>query len=174
MNDYGEEDLSSRDEDDRGQWFEEARARVRTPGLILQWFGIISLIVSIGSLVLLLVDPDLMLKPLYDFQVDMMKKQPPQNQQKLPPYEDFVKSQTTQSIISGLLQMVGSFFILFGGLKMKNLESYGLSIAGSILAMIPCNCCCCIGLIPGIWSLIVLLNSDVRMAFGRVKAGSAL
>ena len=64
MNDYGDDDLNPRDEDDRGEWFQEARARVRTPGLFLQWFGIISLVWTVATLIILLVAPDAALKPL--------------------------------------------------------------------------------------------------------------
>ena len=171
MNDYGDDDLESV----RMKTIAASGSRRPGPGYgppdySDSGLGIISLVWTVATLIILLVAPD---AALYNWQVDMLKNQP-QNQQQLPPYEEFKKSQTTQSIISGLLGMVGSFFILFGGMKMKNLESYGLAIAGSIFAMIPCNCCCCIGLIPGIWSLIVLLNSDVRLAFSWAKARPAV
>jgi hypothetical protein len=41
-------------------------------------------------------------------------------------------------------------------------------VTGSILSIIPCtNSCCCIGTPLGIWALVVLLNSDVKLAFSR-------
>ncbi len=57
--------------------------------------------------------------------------------------------------------------IVFGGLKMKNLENYGLAIAASIIAIIPCfsGCCCIIGLPAGIWALVVLNKPEVKSAF---------
>jgi Na+/proline symporter len=62
--------------------------------------------------------------------------------------------------------IVMNIFVLVGAMKMKNLQNYTLAIVATILVMLPCNCPCCIlGLPIGIWSLIVLLNSDVKAAF---------
>ena len=173
MNDYGDEQHLG-GPDGRNEWFVEARRRVHTPGLMLQWFGIISLIIVVLRLLVVIVDIDMIAKPLYDLQVDANKNQPPQNKQNLPPYEEYAKSFSTQMLIDGLLGMVGSFFILFGGMKMTYLQSYGMSITGAIFAIVPCNCCCCIGMIPGIWALVALLNSDVKLAFARVSAVGAM
>jgi hypothetical protein len=69
-------------------------------------------------------------------------------------------------IFSSLFQLVLGGLTFFGGLKMKNLESYPLAIAGSIVAIIPCiGSCCCIGIPIGIWSLIVLNKPEVKTAF---------
>jgi hypothetical protein len=57
--------------------------------------------------------------------------------------------------------------IFFGAMKMKKLESYGLAMTAAILSLIPCLSICCILGIPfGIWALVVLLNADVKAAFG--------
>jgi hypothetical protein len=62
--------------------------------------------------------------------------------------------------------VLGGIFILFGGMKMRKLESYGLCMAASIVAMIPClSACCLIGLPIGIWSLVVLSKPEVKAAF---------
>jgi hypothetical protein len=62
--------------------------------------------------------------------------------------------------------VVTSVLILFGGLKMKKLEGYGLVMAASIVAMIPCiSPCCFIGLPIGIWALMVLNKPEVKSAF---------
>jgi hypothetical protein len=64
-------------------------------------------------------------------------------------------------------QAVLSAFVFFGALKMKNLQSYGLSMAAAIVACLPiCGPCCgCISIPLGIWSLIVLNQADVKQAF---------
>lgn len=55
---------------------------------------------------------------------------------------------------------------IFGGMKMRNLEGYGLSMAGVILQGIPClSPCCCTGLPLGIWALVVLSKPEVKGAF---------
>jgi hypothetical protein len=67
-----------------------------------------------------------------------------------------------------VLDIIGfllGFVIAFGGLKMKNMQSYGLAMTASILAMLPCSCCCIIGLPLGIWSLVVLMKPEVKAAF---------
>jgi hypothetical protein len=56
-------------------------------------------------------------------------------------------------------------FIIFGGIKMKKLESYGVCIAASIIALLPCSFCCLFGLPIGIWSLVVLNSTDVKNYF---------
>ena len=55
--------------------------------------------------------------------------------------------------------------MLYGGLKMKQLESWGLALTASILAIIPCNMCCMFSIAIGIWSLIVLNDPSVKAAF---------
>lgn len=56
--------------------------------------------------------------------------------------------------------------VLYGAMKMKKLEKYGLGIAASIIAMIPCLCPCCIfGLPFGIWALVILNKPDVKQHF---------
>jgi len=63
-------------------------------------------------------------------------------------------------LLTGLLQ-------LFGGIKMKKLEGYGLVMAASILGMIPCFSygCCVLGLPIGIWVLVTLSKPEVKNAF---------
>jgi hypothetical protein len=56
---------------------------------------------------------------------------------------------------------------VFGGWKMRKLESLGLAITASILVMFPCQMCCCLGLPVGIWSLVVLSKPEVKAAFRR-------
>lgn len=56
--------------------------------------------------------------------------------------------------------------ILFGAMKMKALQNYSLSMAVSIIAMIPCiSPCCLLGLPFGIWALVVLTDQTVKAAF---------
>jgi hypothetical protein len=69
------------------------------------------------------------------------------------------------NIIGTIVGLCCSGFIILGAQKMKGLESYGLAIAASILAMLPCGGCCLIGLPFGIWALVVLCDADVKAAF---------
>jgi hypothetical protein len=69
-------------------------------------------------------------------------------------------------IASSFIGIVVAAFIIYAALKMKDLSQYGLCMAASILAMIPCiSPCCIIGLPIGIWCLIVLSKPEVKTAF---------
>lgn len=70
------------------------------------------------------------------------------------------------AIVFGILVLAIAALIFFGALKMKSLESYGLAMTATILSMIPCFSFCCIGIPFGIWALVVLLNDEVKAAFG--------
>jgi hypothetical protein len=73
---------------------------------------------------------------------------------------------TKGGIFTSLFQLALGAVTFFGALKMKNLGSYGLAMAASIIACIPCfGSCCCIGIPVGIWSLIVLNKPEVKSAF---------
>lgn len=171
MNDYGNSEPYPEDDENRIRIIEAAQRRVSVPGTILQWFGLISVFLTVIVLATAVAAPDVLFKWQYDMQADMMNKQPPQNRQPMPPYEEFVKTQQMWNVASGVLQLIGGVFIFIGGAKMKTLHGYGFGIASAILAIIPCNICCCIGAVFGIWALVVLLNSDVKLAFTKVAAG---
>jgi len=69
-----------------------------------------------------------------------------------------------------LIPLLLSGLVIFGGLKMRNLESRGLALAGAIAAMIPClgpGCCICLptGIAAGIYALTVLNKPEVKAAF---------
>jgi hypothetical protein len=56
-------------------------------------------------------------------------------------------------------------FVLFGAIKMIRLQSHGLAMAAAIVALLPCQCCCVVGLPIGIWALVVLSKPEVKSAF---------
>lgn len=57
----------------------------------------------------------------------------------------------------------------FGGLKMRNLQSWSLALAGCIVGCIPCcaSYCCILTLVGGVWGLVVLNKPDVKAAFNQ-------
>ena len=65
----------------------------------------------------------------------------------------------------GLLKLVLDLLTLYAGWQMRQLRSWGLCMAGSIAAMLPCSACCILGLPMGIWALIVLIDNEVKLAF---------
>lgn len=72
----------------------------------------------------------------------------------------------------GCLGLIFNVVTLIAGVKMRSLQSYGLCVAGSILAALPCGgFCCCLGLGVGIWSLMTLSKDEVKNAFQAQAAG---
>ena len=72
----------------------------------------------------------------------------------------------TIGVVTSIIGILVSGLILVGAMKMKKLESYGLAMAVSIIAMIPCfSPCCLIGLPIGIWAVVVLSKPEVKSAF---------
>jgi len=70
------------------------------------------------------------------------------------------------TIVTSIIGILVSGLILLGGIKMKNLESHGLAMTASIIAMIPCiSPCCLLGLPIGIWCVVVLSKPEVKSAF---------
>ncbi|MCK5379669.1 MAG: hypothetical protein KAJ78_09700 [Acidobacteria bacterium] len=72
----------------------------------------------------------------------------------------------TFTVVMGVFTLVGAALIFYGAMKMKDLQGYGLAMTAAILSLIPCFSICCIGIPFGIWALVVLLNQDVKSAFG--------
>jgi hypothetical protein len=67
----------------------------------------------------------------------------------------------------GLFGIVLQSFVLFGANRMRKGESWGLSLAAAICALVPFGgSCCLIGWPAGIWAIIVLSNAQVKAAFG--------
>jgi hypothetical protein len=81
-------------------------------------------------------------------------------------------SQTVMLDISQILAIFGivllfvGVLIVSGARKMKNLKCYRTAMTASILAIIPFfSGCCSMGLATGTWSVVVLMNNDVKQSF---------
>ena len=72
-------------------------------------------------------------------------------------------------IVQYSLSLIANIFILIGAIKMKNLRSYGLAVAASILSILFHCGCCCLGLGAGIWALVILSKPEVKAAFAQNK-----
>jgi hypothetical protein len=69
-------------------------------------------------------------------------------------------------LIFSIVWLLMGAVVIFGALKMKSLQSYGLAFAAAVLAALPCTSpCCFIGLPIGIWAIVVLLNDEVKRSF---------
>lgn len=69
-------------------------------------------------------------------------------------------------VVFTVIMLAVGGLIIYGAMKMMRLENYGLAMAASIIAMVPClSPCCCLGIPVGIWSIVVLTNAEVKAAF---------
>lgn len=69
-------------------------------------------------------------------------------------------------LIFSVIWLLMGVVVIYGAIKMKALQSYGLAFAAAVLAALPCTSpCCFIGLPIGIWAIVVLLNEDVKRSF---------
>ena len=75
--------------------------------------------------------------------------------------EDFVPSAVGLAIGLAVTSVT-----IYGSIKMRNMANYGMAMTAAVLSIIPCTTSCCIISIPvGIWSLVVLIDPQVKQAF---------
>lgn len=67
--------------------------------------------------------------------------------------------------IKAILGMAISVAILMAGYRLKRLRSFGLVMTGTVLAMLPCSTCCCLGLPLGIWILVLTSRHEIKSQF---------
>jgi hypothetical protein len=70
--------------------------------------------------------------------------------------------QAVSSVVGGLIY---GGCLIAGSICMLQRRLYALAMTGTVVAMIPCNCCCLFGLPFGIWGLVILNKPEVREAF---------
>jgi hypothetical protein len=67
---------------------------------------------------------------------------------------------------SAIFTLLMGAVILFGAMKMRQLENYVFALTATILAMLPCvSACCILGLPFGIWALVVMNKPEVKSQF---------
>jgi WD40 repeat protein len=71
-------------------------------------------------------------------------------------------------LVAFVYPMIGIAMIV-GAVKMLRLKSYGWATTAAILALLPCSPAGVLGLVFGIWALIVLGHPNVRAAFARAS-----
>jgi Na+-transporting methylmalonyl-CoA/oxaloacetate decarboxylase gamma subunit len=160
-----DEDEEKEDEEERprrrkrrGKSKAAARSMVVAPGICLMVLGVIGMVMSVLMLA------------MYVYQLVMGEPfhRPGGPPAGLPP--DAVAAYKSTLMAFGIGGTIGSLIslgiqslIFTAGTKLKNLESRGLVMTGSILALL-CGPCC-LGLPIGIWALVVINNPDVSRSF---------
>ena len=124
-----------------------ARERVAGPALFMMIYAIFNIVVSLGVF-FFEIEP-------YHFLAKWISK-------------DTIKQvhESMSSCISPFIQLIFSVVIFIGGYRMKELKSYTLaSNAISLTIFCTQGGCCLIGLVGGIWAMVVLSDPKVKSAF---------
>lgn len=70
------------------------------------------------------------------------------------------------SLLYNLAMITIYVICLIGGVKMHKVRGYGLAMAACIISSIPCfGSYCCLGMIPGIWGLVLLTKAEFKSVF---------
>lgn len=157
------------------RWLADAIATVQTPATFLLWYAVVSMVLAALVLAVFLAAPDSICEWWYKEEVRANLERRAEDRVPIPPYRKFVQDKQIQTVASYAIILVCSFVIAFGAVRMKQLNGYGWAVTAAILSVIPCtNGCCCIGTPVGLWALVILFGSDVRLAFARVGAAGGL
>ena len=66
----------------------------------------------------------------------------------------------------GVLSLILAPIIIFGAIRMMKGQSRGLGVTAAVLSLLPITCCSFpLGMIFGIWALVVLRNAEVQAYF---------
>lgn len=134
------------------------REALNVPGILFMVFGGLTVMYALFGLVSSVIqgaDTAAQLKPLLD-------------NPDLPPAAKQLLSTMAGpgAKVLNLLNMGLAAFVAFAGFQMRNLKSYGVAIAGSVVMMLPCGSCCCVLTMPiGIWALVTLMKPEIKNAF---------
>jgi hypothetical protein len=127
--------------------------KIKVPAIGLIVASIISLLMSLWGLV-----------SIKSFATQMQQVNGMMAQLNNPQLQQFIQSFThfmsgPFGIANYLFQMLIAILILIGAIKMLKLRSYEFCYAAAILSVLPCITPCCgwiLGLIFGIWAMVIL------------------
>ena len=145
---------------------EAALQKVRMPATLLLVTGVLSILGSIGVVVFAMVFPGIL-----DGMITAMQNDPnvqPEQIEQLQLQADAMRNTSVFNYISAAIGMIGSIVMIVGANKMKKLQSYGLSMAACIVAIVPFTSPCCGCIFPvaiGIWGIVVLADQNVKSHF---------
>jgi hypothetical protein len=142
----------------------QAAASLRLPAIVLLIVGCLGWLANACVLVVFKIAGPEKIASFMEVLVQMAALPAEQKQEfrDLLTSEDFYR----ESLVKGFVFLLVSTGVIVGGTQMLRRRGYAFAILGSVLAMINIqNCCCVLGLPVGIWSLIVLLQPEVRRVF---------
>lgn len=134
--------------------------KVAGPAIGLIVIGVLGVLLTIPSFFVGMIDPSIF--------EELQKNLPPEMRDRIDFTEIVANSTSALSAAWNVLILAANVFIAWAGVRMLSLKSWTAAIVASSLMMVTCcvQCCCCpIGVGIGIWSLIVLLDPNVKQAF---------
>jgi hypothetical protein len=158
------------------QHLAQAMERVKLPGVFLIAVGVLNLLVALAQTGGTIYFASQSADEMYTIQLERYQ----QLGKSMPFFKEMAKEMRkkkpdelkTQSVslnaVTAIALIVAALVVILGGIRMIQLRSYGLCILAAIVASVPCispTCCCGVGALVGIWSIVVLLTPQVRMMF---------
>jgi hypothetical protein len=146
----------------------QMRSRVQGPAIGLIIVGVVNLLLALGAGAfgtIYAVIPEDLVEQEMEKQNPGLKRQFQQQGMKI---RDILNLYVYGGFSEGVLGLVTAILAIIAGSRMLSLKSYGFSVFTSVLVAIPCiSCsgCCGVGEGIGIWSLVVLMNEEVKAAF---------
>jgi hypothetical protein len=134
-----------------------AKDAVNVPSIVLMIVGAIGVLSSLSGLVSS--GSSDMVKNILDQSGNM----PDEQREMLLKFAE--ASSGVGSKLFSLISLGYNAFIIFGAIKMRQLQNFGLAMAAAILAIVPCSGCYCLGIPFGIWALVVLNKPEVKASF---------
>ena len=130
-----------------------AREALNIPGILFMVFGGLSVLLALYGMVGNNADNPALSKLMTDPNI------PPQ-------LKDFVRVLAGSGAkVLNLLAAAMSGLLIFGGVQMRNLKSYGVAIAACVIGMLPCTSCCCVTIPIAIWTLTILMRPEIKSSF---------
>lgn len=143
---------------------EQARKAVQGPGIVFIVLGALTLIGSLYNLAKSFASRDANMAEMEK----AISQLPPEAAQ----FGEMLRSMMEFStgplgLFFGALGIAAAVILLMGGVRMRQLRSYGLAMTAAILSVVGCLYgCCCVATIPvGIWAIVVLMKPEVKAAF---------
>lgn len=142
---------------------ENAAQRVRIPAIIQIVLWSLSALSSVYSLVRAMVGID---TEQIMAVIRKATENNPDAAQMMQATEQIIGIYSAYALPTALVSVVVMLVGLIGSIRMLQMKTYGLAMVAAVLTLIPCvGPCCCLGLPIGIWSLVVLSNTQVRQQF---------
>lgn len=147
---------------------ERARSAVKGPAIGLVLTGL--MMIGLGGGVAVFMPQFIGLLKNFQKQVDADPNAKPEDKQKVAEAVEKLEEASKEPPISLVMTAALGALTTLAGVKLYGLSWRGFGIAAAVLNLLPVTGCCCVGLPVGVWTLVVLFNSEVRAGFAAEAA----